>query len=329
VSSHSGARGLSSRGRQALDRFFAPQPQQAMVVARVGLGLMIFFSNLTKFPYVQQLFGPNGLGGYATMQRLPGTDPGRPFESAFQFLHYIPSEELVWLLYLTLLVASFSFTVGAWTRVSGLVVLLLHVLFHARNYSAYLGWGVMLKPYLFFVVMSSAGRYGSVDAWRRGAKSVSIRLEDWMGPAWPVRLLQIQLCTMYAVAGWSRLDDPVWLSGDIVLYAMDGRTFGRFDVDWFPLASPLRILGYVAFVLEPLAPFLLWVRGIGKWWALALISMHVTIELVTDVGWWQWMMIPLLTVFLPPDWLCALLRAPARWRTAAGVGRGHIKPSSR
>ncbi len=314
MSANIGIRSLPALGRQALDRFFAPQPQHAMVIARVGLGVMVFFSYASKLPYVQQIYGPKGLGGHATMQQFPQIDPGRPFESAFQFLHLISSEELIWVLYLSVLVASLCFAAGAWTRVSGLVVLVLHTLFQARNPYAYLGWGVMLKPYLFFVVMSAAGRYGSVDAWRRGADSTRVQLEDWMGPAWPVRLLQMQLCTMYAVAGWSRFDDPVWLSGDMLFVALDGRTFGRLDVDWFPLASQLRVLAYGAFVLEPLAPFLLWLPRIGKWWALALISMHVTLELMTNVGWWQWMMIPLLSVFLPSAWLCTLLRVPARWR---------------
>ena len=314
MSARSVALGLPSLAGQALDRFFAPQPQHAMVIARVMLGSMIFFSYSSMLPHVQQIFGPNGVGGHATMQRFPGVAAGRPLESAFHFLHLVPSEGLIWLLYLTLLAASLCFAAGAWTRTSGLVVLLLHALFHARNPTAYLGWAVMLKPYLFFVVMSAAGRYGSVDAWRRRGKSAHTRLQDWMGPAWPVRLLQMQICTMYAEAGWSRLDDPVWLSGDMLLYALDGRTFGRLDVDWFPLASQLRLFGYGAFVLEPLAPFLLWVRGIGKWWALALIAMHVTLEVMTNVSWWQWLMIPILTVFLPSEWLCTLLRAPARWR---------------
>lgn len=313
MSTGTAARGMASWGHQALERFFAPQPQHAMVIARVMLGLLLFFSYASKLPYVQQLYGPKGLGGHATMQRFPGVAPGRSLESALHLLHRVPSEEVIWALYLVLLVASLCFAAGAWTRTAGLVALLLHALFHARSAYAYLGWAVMLKPYLFFVVMSAAGRYGSVDAWRRGGESARVRLEDWMGPAWPVRLLQMQLCTMYAEAGWSRLDDPAWISGDMLFVALDGRIFGRFDVDWFPLAAPLRILGLGAFVLEPLAPFLLWVRGIGKWWALALMAMHVTLEITTNVSWWQWMMVPLLTVFLPSDWLCAILRAPARW----------------
>ena len=309
---------LSGSARTAMDRFFAPQPQQAMVIARVALGLLIFVSYASKFPYVQQLYGPNGIGGAATLARLPALDPGRPLEAPLQFLHLIPSEGLVWLLYALLLLASLCFAAGAWTRTAGLCALLLNSLFHARNQYAYLGWAIMLKPFLFFVVVSAAGRYASIDAWRRRGREAPVPVESWSGPGWPVRMLQLQLCTMYAVAGWSRLDDPAWLSGDMLFVALDGRTYGRLDVDWFPVATQLELLTYAAFVLEPLAPFLLWIRGIGKWWALALIAMHVTLELLTNVDWWQWMMIPLLLVFLPSDWLSSMAK-PFRRISGAGL----------
>ena len=97
------------------------------------------------------------------------------------------------------------------------------------------------------------------------------------------------------------------------LLDLDLLLFGDLSSDDPGLVLPHAGLARRRFVLEPLAPFLLWVRGIGKWWALALISMHVMLELLTNVSWWQWMMVPLLLVFLPPKWLCAILRAPVRW----------------
>ena len=295
---------------RGLDHFFAPQPMQGMVIARVGLGLLLFFSYLSKFPYVQALYGPAGIGGYDLHQRMPGVDPGRVLEASLHVLHRVSSPELIWLLYAVLLLASLCFAVGAFTRAAGLTALLLHTLFHARNYHAYLGWGVMLKPFLFFVLMSPVGRFGSVDAWRRRTRDPLIPVEEWVGPAWPVRLVQMQICTLYAVAGWSRLDDPGWANGDMLLVALDGRNSGRFDFDWFVMADWLRPLSYGAFALEPLAPFLLWVRKIRPWMVLGLMAMHVALEIFSDVDWWQYMMIPLLTVFLPTEWLTRALRLP-------------------
>ena len=100
------------------------------------------------------------------------------------------------------------------------------------------------------------------------------------------------------------------MSGDMLFVAIDGRTFGRFDFDWFPFIAELRWGGWVALWLEPLAPLMLWLKGIGRWWALALIGLHINLELFSRVDWWQPMMIPLLTVFLPAPWVCAALSAP-------------------
>jgi hypothetical protein len=135
-------------------------------------------------------------------------------------------------------------------------------------------------------------------------------MEQWVGPGWPVRLMQMQLCTLYAAAGWHRLMAPAWTDGDMLFVVLDGRTYGRFDVDWFPLAALLRWGAWVALMLEPLAPLMLWLRGIGRWWALALIGLHASLEVLSRTDWWQPMMIPLLLVFLPPSWICAGLRAP-------------------
>ena len=63
---------------RALARFFGEQPMQAMVVARVALGLVLFFAYATKFRYVQTLYGPEGIGGLAMHQRVPDALAGRP-----------------------------------------------------------------------------------------------------------------------------------------------------------------------------------------------------------------------------------------------------------
>jgi hypothetical protein len=93
----------------------------------------------------------------------------------------------------------------------------------------------------------------------------------------------------------------------MVYAALTDDWFGRSDIDWFPLLPLLRVLSYVAFVLEPLAPFLLFIRGFGKWWALVLIALHLSLELLTNLGWWQLQMVVALTVFLPAQWLATLL----------------------
>ncbi len=311
--------GVCSIASRWLDRFFEPQPQYALVILRITLGGMLFLAYLGRFGAVQALFGPEGIGGASFHSRILGIAAGRGLEAPMQWLHLVESPELIWALYGLLLIASLAFASGTFTRTSGTVALVLHVLFHARNFTASGGWALIIKPLLLFTILAPAGRYASVDA-IRSRKSNRRRVRgygeahDWMGPGWPIRLLQMQVCAMYAT-NWLRLDDAGWLTGRILMRPLSDRWFGRFDIDWFTLASPLEWLAYAALALELLAPVALWIRGIATPWALGLIGLHASLELLTNIGWWQPMMIASLTLFLPAAWL------------ARGVGFAASRPS--
>jgi hypothetical protein len=65
----------------------------------------------------------------------------------------------------------------------------------------------------------------------------------------------------------------------------------------------LLVIGtYYAFVIEPVATLLLPFRPTRRWCALGLMALHLGIELVADVGMWQFMMIAADCVFLPDAW---------------------------
>jgi len=155
-----------------------------------------------------------------------------------------------------------------------------------------------------YVVLSDPGRYFSVDAWRRSRADPRVSaLGIGMGPGWPMRLVQVQVCAMYAITGINRLDKPGWLAGTMLYAALTNRVFGRFDIDWTSYVPLLRILSYGTFLIEPLAPIMLWIPRIGPWWAVGLLALHMGLEVATTVGWWSFMMCTGLLTFLPPRWL--------------------------
>lgn len=295
------------RWARAVEWFFGPQPLHALVAARIGFGLLLFFAYLNRLPDVQQLFGPQGVSGVDLFRRAPQLPRGRILESSFHLLQHVDSAGLIWLLYGALLVSSLAFALGAWTRTAGITTLVLHSLFQGRDYAAFSDWAVMIKPWLLFVVLAPVGRYASLDAWRRGTWTPALPVSGWLAPSWPLRLLQIHLCGMYALPGWSRIHDPVWLRGEMVFQILNDRWWGRFDVDWAPWAPVLHVLTWMVLVLEPLAPILLWVPRIGTLWCLGLIGMHLSMELLTNAGMWQPMMLTALLAFLPPSWVAHLL----------------------
>jgi hypothetical protein len=294
---------------------FAPQPVQPLVLARIVFGLVIFLDHAFRIGDLQTLYGPEGLMGPLWFPPL------KPYlghfvwdaraAHALEALLPALTPGLVAALYALLLVASLCFAIGLRTRTAGLVALLIFAwLSRARDPFAYWGWARFMQPLMLYVILAPSGRFYSVDAWLRRRRSGEPQpsLEQWRAPAWPLRLLQVHTCSMYAVTGLARLDDLGWLRGHALFNALSNAQFSRFVIDWRPFQPLLAAATWATFALEPLAPLLLWTRRIGPAWAYALIAMHAGLELATNVGWWSFVMGAALLAFLPTSHLDALLR---------------------
>ncbi|RIL07534.1 MAG: hypothetical protein DCC71_02620 [Proteobacteria bacterium] len=282
--------------------WLAPRPLHALVGARIVYGSVLFVAYALRAPVFQDLFGPNGIGGPAFAARVPDAPPLHPEIAPFlDVLRHVPSEAAVAALYALLLLSSAAFALGFATRVSGVLAWALHLLFWVRNPIAFVGWASFLPAPLLYVVLAPVGRHLSIDAWwrrRRGAPAAS-----WYASGWRLRLLQIHVCTMYAVAGWSRLDKPGWLQGDMVEIALTSANFSRVAIDWSALAPLLALATWGTVVLEALAPFLLWLPRTRRIWAWGLVAMHALLAPLTHVEIWAWsaILIAGLLAFLYAD----------------------------
>ena len=113
---------------------------------------------------------------------------------------------------------------------------------------------------------------------------------------------------MYFHTGFARIDDPAWLQGQALFEALARTIFTRFTFDLHAWRVELVLLCYAVFVLEPAAVVLLWIPRIRTLCALALIAMHLTLEILTNVGWWNYILVGGLLAFLPPQWMTPLRR---------------------
>jgi hypothetical protein len=271
--------------------FLAPRPIHGLVGARIAFGATLFIGYALRAPAVLDLWGPRGFGGRDLEMRVPATPPLHPhlLLPGLDLLRHVPSDAIVMSLYVLMLLASAAFTVGALTRVSGAVALALHFLFWSRNPVAYVGWATYLIAPLCYVVLAPVGRRWSVDAWlrrRRGGEPLS-----WIAPGWRLRLLQINVTTMYAVTGWSRLDKPSWIGGDTVMIAFTSANFSRLAGDWSAIAPLLAVGTWGTVLLEGLAPFLLWIPATRRTWAWLLIAMHAALVPPIHVEIWAWSLV--------------------------------------
>lgn len=291
---------------------FRPKEHHGISVARVAFGGALFSHYLQLLPYLNVFYLPSGINGSDFHERFPEVGALEPHPlSKFDFLTLIDGDTGIIALYLLLLVSAFAFTVGAWTRVAGVTLALLHMVFGGHQPSISWGWAHLVHAFVLYAVFANAGRVLSFDAWWRRRRGRSMPPPP---PAVGIRLLQLHLCTMYTVAGWERIDAPAWLAGQMVTLAVVNSRFSRFEVDWMTWQPVLSMMNYATYVLEPLAPIALWIPRLVVPYALALMGMHVGLELLSHIGHWQWIMFGGLCVFLP-----------ARWFTwaAAGISPKH------
>lgn len=277
---------------------WAPTPLHWAVVMRIGFGLIYLLCYLQLLPHALTLFGADGLLGPHSTQRVfegggDGLDDLRRLRIA------LPDGILLGL-YAALLAAAASFALGFRTRTAGVAMILLHGLFWGRMPLVYSGWPYAAQCLVAYLILADCGRWGSLDARRAGRTGIG------EGPAWPRRLGQLHLCMLYLSIGLPRLVDEAWMGGAMVFAALTYDRYARFAVDWHPHLDALRILDWATVALEPLAGLLLWFRPLRVPLVLALLGLHVGLELTTRTGWWQFTMATALVLFVPDRWLRGL-----------------------
>ena len=120
--------------------------------------------------------------------------------------------------------------------------------------------------------------------------------------------MQVHLCAMYATVGWARIDSTGWLQGHTVFTAVTMALHSKLVIDWSPFKPLLALATWFVFLLEPAASLLLWIPRIAPYFVYALFAMHGGLELVTNIGWWGFTVIPGLLAFLPQSQLETLFR---------------------
>lgn len=292
------------------------RPVHAMVAGRIIFGGVLFLCYVVRLPDAAMLYGAEGLAGPTFIQQLV------PSATIFQALYDAlgldwpaPGRVTLSVLYAVALACALCFAVGYRTRTTGWIVWLIHLYFYKlRLPLAYWGWPALMQGFMMYVLLSRAGNFFSLDAWlaRRKTGRPPVPVAEWMAPAWPMRLLQVHLCAMYATVGWSRIDSSGWLAGHTVFEAVTTALHSKLVIDWSPFKPILKAATWSVYGLEPAAAILLWVPRVGVLFAYALLAMHAGLELTTNVGWWGFTATPGLLAFLPRHHLEAVFRKLTR-----------------
>lgn len=205
--------------------------------------------------------------------------------------------------------ATLLFTVGWRSRTMNVLVWFMTMCFVHRNPNILNGGDDAMQMGLFLLLLGPTGYALSVDSWlaRKAGKPMPMHT-----PAWPVRLIQIQLCMIYVSTGLAKLITPLfdddgkfelagtWWDGTSVHYVLNYVTMSRWSYAQLPIPPWMTaILTYSSVWWEVFFPALVlssWTRAPALIFG---ILFHIGIYLMIEVGWFSFYMLTFYGVWVP------------------------------
>lgn len=267
------------------DRFwFAPTDPLPLALIRIALGTVMTLWALSLFGQLADFFAVDGVTGDAAR--------GRAWY-AWTVLGAAPPPMLLGAVYLSLVVAAPALALGWHTRAASVVVLVAAVSLTRTDPYVFNSGDVLLRLICLYVALAPAGAALSLDARRRGARMI---------PAWPLRLLQLQVSVMYLGAALGKFRGVGWRDGSATGYALRLPELERFPLasalDAWPALVPFTT--YATLAVEAALVVLVWPRRTRAPALLVGVTLHLGIELGLRVGFFSVAVMIIYLAFLDP-----------------------------
>lgn len=307
-----------------LTRFWhRPVRAEGLALMRILLGVALLTDQLFQYlPHLGEFFGPHGVAP-------------RGLFDAYQLMHWRwtvllfnhDAPGVVYPFFGAWVAVTLAWTLGIWTRVTGVLVFFATTCWINRNPNILNGGDDTLQVGLFFLMLSPCGKALSLDARRTWRTPVVV-------PPWSQRLLQIQLAVIYFTTGLvkligegigeSGLPEGTWWDGSSVHYALNYVTMPRWSYAQLPVPFwATAALTYVSVWWEALFPLLVLVRRTRPW-ALAFgLVFHLGIWLTIEVGWFSFYTLAFYAVWVPERFWARFDRGAGGSPIAGGDGGGY------
>ncbi len=275
-----------------------PVRAEGLAALRIGLSFVLLLDVLAFYlPHASEFFGAGSLGApdaFAGGRYLPAVP--------WSLLGWVESP-LAWQgILLAWALAAVLLMLGIYPQMAAAAAWFISGSVHYVNPFVFNAGDAVRNIVLFYLMISPCGA-----VWSVGRKPPP-------GPvyvvAWPVRLLLLQLMTIYFINGLSKFGEQ-WQSGDAIYYVTANLAWSRWPRTVFAMPYPLtRAITFVTVVWELTFPvFVLWRRT--RWLTLALgVLFHVATGVVLKIGLFPLYMICLYLPLLPWERWCGLKALP-------------------
>lgn len=272
--------------------FWGPSDRRAIVAFRTAVGVVVVATAVGWMVDGMELLDPGALA------------PVTPRSGKVHLLGLHDGAWLRWCTVVPMAAAGIGLVVGKAVRAASVVAFITVYATQAANDLLRNGGDSLLLMWLLLLVVFAALTEPShLRGHLWGARSARPDLAPV--PAWPLRVVQVQMTVMYAVAGLSKVANPDWHRGRAVSIIAALDRSHRFPLpavlaDLNPLSRSLTI---VVLLFEVALPVLLW-TPFRRWAVLGAVGLHVAFDYALKLH------------LITPIMLCGLVafleRRPAR-----------------
>lgn len=226
------------------------------------------------------------------------------------------TDSLTLTLHIVFIVALLLLCVGVLGRVMAIVAMALHIVFMQRNFGVVYGADIVSSFLFFSLALSDNDRSFSLRAWLGFAQKPMSEFNQMLTTI-GVRLLQIQICIVYAYTGLEKLKGPSWWEGTAVWAVLGNQQLMMFDTSWLR-DFPMIIVFATFFTLffEIYFAALVWIPATRRWILLAGVALHAGIAATVGLIFFSMAMMSTYFVYIPAESLREValkLRISPRW----------------
>ena len=277
-----------------------PVRAERLALLRVLLGVFLLTDQLYQYlPYLAEFYGPHGVSP-------DGLHDWYALKKWYWTLLFFHTDNLtaIRVVFGLWMAVTFAFTIGWHTRLMNVFLWVLTQCFLNRNLDILNGGDYILLLTIFLLMFAPSGRAFSLDALRR--RRAGALPQPNLIPAWPVRVLQLQMCMIYCTSGLVKLqgDGPfrgTWWDGSSVHYVLNNLLMSR--VSYVQLPIPYWItaaMTYVCVWWEVLFPMVL-SRKTRRWALWFGVLFHLGILFSIEIGWFSFYSLMLYAVWIPDE----------------------------
>lgn len=280
----------------AWDRFWfgsrSDSTLSSLALFRICFGAVMLVCYITRAPDLDFFYTEAGILPLSHLLSL-----GEQLEFRPTIFRWITAPAAIHAFHSLFLLALASLTFGFFTRTSAILTYLLHLMFMNRNPTILFGVDTIGTFFFLYLCFADSGARYSLDV-RLGRAKTGHSLTSHI--AW--RLMQIQVCVVYAYSGFEKLKGVRWWDGSALWDVLSIGNMQRWDlsvVAHFPILLAGSV--YLLLLWEIYFSALIWVPRLRLPMLAFGVVLHIGIFLFMNLPSFGFMMIAMYSLFLKEE----------------------------